>query len=281
MKEFSKVSFIEKPISSSVLYVGKKLEDKLELLSDVSGCKVFVEEGVSIPSGITQKHEFVVSKNPELEYALFVKEISGKQDANNRKRKYTLTEGNYFIGENVSLGKNVHIDPGVIIGHDVAVGDESNILAGSVVKNAIIGKACIIKENAVIGGQAFTFTKDENDNNYKTPCLGWVKLDDYVSIGSFSTICRGLNTATTIGAYAKLDDHVHVGHDAVIGSGSVITAGVIMGGYVQVGKNVRIGMNATIRHMVSIADDSVLPMCARVGKDITDSNKNYGFPRKP
>lgn len=274
----TEASFIGDPRNRTVLYVGKKLEEKLRNLESVDGCLVFVENGMSPSQELREKHTFVFCENPVLSYAQYVRNVVSGEFASLRRRKFTLTSEGYYRGENVTLGRDVYIEPGVLIGHDVQIGDHSVVLAHAVVKYATVGSHCLIKENAQIGGQAFTMAQDEDGNEVRIPCLGSVVIGDYAEIGSFATICRGSNTETTISRHAKIDDHVHVGHDVRVGENALLTAGVVLGGYDRIGAGAYLGLNATVKQLVSITDGAQISMGSRISKDILSTDGMYGMP---
>ena len=274
-----RVSFIGDPISDSVLYVGKKVEDKLDNLQKVSGCLIFVENGVGVSESLQEKHQFVFTDNPTLAYTEYTRRIADELDKSERGMKYALTDGGYYLGEDVLLGTNVYIEPGALIGHQVSIGDNSTVLAGAVIKNAIIGKDCLIKEYALIGGQAFMMATDNEKKVYRIPCLGDVVLEDHVEVGSFTTVCRGSNTSTKLCEYVKLDDHVHVGHDVVLEKRVFLTAGSVLGGYVYLGEDVYVGLNAAIKQMVKVEAGSFISMGARVGRDVQATSGVFGVPK--
>lgn len=273
------VSYIENPESNTALYASKKFESKLCKLEGVSGCLVFVEHGIEPPNELLEKHHFEFCENPVLEYTKFVRSLADEVNLIEKEKKYTLTPEGYYIGEDVVVGSNVYIEPGVLIGHGVVIGDNTQILAGAVVKHASIEENCLIKEMALIGLEGFFPVEDEVGNNTRLPCLGRVSISNDVEVGSFTTICRGSNTDTFIGHHVKIDDHVRIGHDGNIGANTVITAGAVLAGYVTTGEHVRIGLNATVKHMTSIINNAEISMGARVARDVTSAEKLYGIPR--
>ena len=275
-----RVSYIGKPVSDSVLYIGKKLEDKLSVLEGVEGCLVFIETGMTVPSHLQEKHQFVFTDNPTLAYAEYAQMIADEIQEKERTMSYRLTEGGYYLGENVSLGNNVSIEPQALIGHGVSIGDNTTVLAGAVIKNATLGSNCLIKEYALIGGQAFTMASDNQGRIVRVQCLGDVVMGDHVEIGSFSTVCRGSNTTTSIASYAKIDDHVHIGHDVVVEGRALLTAGSVLGGYDTIGEGAYVGMNATLKQFVTVEAGAFVSMGARVAKDVKATDGNFGFPVK-
>jgi UDP-3-O-[3-hydroxymyristoyl] glucosamine N-acyltransferase len=275
---YERVSFIGAPQSGSVLYVGKKIEAQLENLNAAAGCLIFVEEGMAVSEALAGRHSFVVCESAIRSYAAFVQRIAEQEQAESRRREYVTTPQGYRVGKNVVLGDGVYIEPGALIDHGVTIGAGTTVQANSVVRHATIGRNCLIKSGAVIGDQGFTLYTDESGNTVRVFCLGSVSIEDNVEIGSLTTVCRGQNTATTIGAYSKLDDHVHIGHDIVIGRNTVITVGAVIGGYDAIGDGVYIGMNATTKQLISIESGAYIPMGARVGKNVAAGDR-YGVPR--
>lgn len=279
--EVKRVSYIEDPKSGTVLYATKKFESKLNNLELVSDCLVFVEQGIEVPAGLSEKHHFVFCDNPVLDYTRFVCGLAEELALVEEKKAYRLTSEGYYVGEGVVIGDHVRIEPGVLIGHGVEIGDNTQVLANAVIKHASIGKNCLIKEMALIGLEGFFPVKDENGDNMRLPCLGRVDISDDVEVGSFTTICRGSNTDTKVGHHAKIDDHVRIGHDGNIGANTVITAGAVLAGYVTTGENVRIGLNATVKHMTSIVDNAEISMGGRVARNVTTDKGLYGIPQSP
>ncbi|MDR3136587.1 MAG: hypothetical protein LBU07_04125 [Coriobacteriales bacterium] len=272
------VSFIGAPQDDSVLFVGQKIAQLINNLEPVRQCLVFIEEGVEVPARLVQQHNFVLCASAIRGYALFAQRIAQQEMAQEHRVGHTLTPQGYYIGKDVTLGENVLIEPGVLLGHGVSIGSGSIIRAHSVIRWATIGANCLIKSHAVIGDQAFTLYTDGDGHPRRVFCLGSVQIEHDVEVGSFTTVCRGQNTATTVGAYSKLDDHVHVGHDVVIGQNTLIAAGAIIGGYNQFGDDVYMGMNATTKQLISIESGAFIPMGARVGKDVKAQGM-FGAPQ--
>jgi UDP-3-O-[3-hydroxymyristoyl] glucosamine N-acyltransferase len=265
---YDKVSFIGTPNDESILYVGKKIEDRLANLAAVKSCLVFIEEGMAIPEPLTGQHTFVVCESAICSYAVFVRRIAEQETLESRRAGYTMTPEGYYIGKNVVLGDNVFIEPGVLLDHGVTIGSYTVVQANSVIRHTTIGSNCLIKTNAVIGDQGFTMYTDANGNKDRVFCLGSVAIEDNVEIGSFTTVCRGQNTATTVGAYSKLDDHVYIAHDVIIGKNVIIAAAATIGGYDRIGDDVFMGLNATAKQLIDIGSGAFVKMSARVTKDV-------------
>ena len=154
-----------------------------------------------------------------------------------------------FLSKETLFGKNVTVEPYVVIGPKVKIGDNSHIKSFShlegtkIEKNVIIGpyarlrEGTVLKENVKIGN--FVETKKSNINkNSKINHLSYV---GDTSIGRNSNIGAGTITCNYDGikkSKTKISDNVFVGSNSslvapvsldknsVIGAGSVITKNV-------------------------------------------------------
>lgn len=278
--EINGASYIAKPVSNTVLFVGKKLGTLLGNLDTVQNCLVFVETGTVFPQELKKEHCLIETDDPARAYGEVARQLHEKRSLADRTRKYRLTEEGYTIGENVSLGKNILIEPGAFIGHDVVIGDNTVIMSGAIVKNAVLDKNCIVNENAVIGSSAFVMYKDKEGNNMRTYSLGKVVIGRDVEVGAHTTVCRGTAGDTVIGDYTKMDNHIHIGHDTHCGQNVTLTAGTIISGFCILENNVYTGVNATLRNRITIGEHTLIGMGSVVTKSIPANQVVMGNPAK-
>jgi len=178
------------------------------------------------------------------------------------------------IGENVSIGAysvigKCKIGNGTIIDSNVKVYD-----------NTEIGKCCVVKSGAVLGGEGFGFEKDENGNRFRFPQLSALKIGNYVEIGANTCIDHGALTNTEIGDYTKINNLCHIAHNNKIGKNVVITAEVNISGSNIIEDNVWIAPNSSIRGWVHICEGATVGMGAVVVKDIPANETWAGCPAK-
>ena len=154
-----------------------------------------------------------------------------------------------FLSSDTSFGKNVTIEPYVVFGPRVKVGDNSHIKSFSYIegtkieKNVLIGpyarlrEGTILKNNSKIGN--FVETKKSNINqNSKVNHLSYI---GDASIGKNSNIGAGTITCNYDGvkkSKTKISDNVFIGSNSsliapvsidknsIVGAGSVITKNV-------------------------------------------------------
>ena len=154
-----------------------------------------------------------------------------------------------FLSNDTVFGKNVIVEPYVVFGSKVRIGDNSHIKSFSHIegtkidKNVIIGPyarlrpGTIIKDNAKIGN--FVETKKSNiGKNSKVNHLSYVgdtTIGKNSNIGAGTITCNydGHNKLKTkisdnvfIGSNSSLVAPIRIEKESVIGAGSVITKNV-------------------------------------------------------
>jgi len=274
-------SYIGAPKSNTAMFITKKVETLLLRLIDVDGCLIFAEKGIQVPGDISDKHTFVFSERPQLDYARYAKDYAEKKFKKESLLKYKLTEKGYYVCEDVKIPKDAYIEPGCIIGPDVKLGVNARIYARTVIKHAIIGDNSIANEGAVIGASGFTMAEDENGNKIRIPTLGRVIIGNDVEIGTQNNISCGSGGDTIIEDYVKLDALIHIAHDVHIKKNSEITAGVTFGGFVEVGTKSFVGLGSVLRNRIIVGDDCYIGMGSNVTKTIEGGKTVAGNPAKP
>jgi UDP-3-O-[3-hydroxymyristoyl] glucosamine N-acyltransferase len=177
------------------------------------------------------------------------------------------------IHPTVKIGGGTVIENGVRIGEGTRIGCSVVIRSGTV-----IGRWCEIKSGAIVGEAGYGFERDENNRPIKMIQMGGLRIGDHVEIGSLNTVCRGALGDTVIEDYVKTDDHVHIGHNCLIGEGTMITACAEISGSVRIGKNVWLAPNCSILQKMTIGDGCYIGIGAVVLKNIEPGIKVFGNP---
>lgn len=184
-----------------------------------------------------------------------------------------------YIGENVKLGDNVKIYPQAYIGDNVTIGDNTTVFAGAkLYSETQVGKACIINSGAIIGADGFGFTPDENGEFQKIPQTGNVIIEDFVDIGSATTIDRATLGSTIIRKGVKLDNQIQIAHNVEIGENTVIAAQTGVAGSTKIGKFCMIGGQVGIAGHLVLGDNVKVQAQAGIGHRVKDGEKLYGSP---
>ena len=202
------------------------------------------------------------------------------------------------IGKNVELGKDVSIQPYVLIEDNSKIGDNailcSSVYVGhytqigsdcliyphvSIRERIVIGNRVIIHSGTVIGSDGFGFATVKGIH-HKIPQIGTVVIEDDVEIGANVTIDRARFDRTWIKKGVKIDNLVQIAHNVIIGENSIIVAQVGISGSATIGKNVIIAGQAGLIGHISIGDNVVIAGKSGVTKNIPSNLHISGFPAR-
>lgn len=180
--------------------------------------------------------------------------------------EHAVIEANAVIGEHSHIGAGCSVGEGVVIGRDCAIYPRAVLYPG--VK---LGDRVIVHAGAVLGSDGFGFVRDDSDGRYyKFPQIGTLLIENDVEIGANCTIDRGALDETVIRTGTKLDNMVHVGHNAQIGSNVVIAAqtgisgscviedSVIVGGQVGLADHTRVESGAILGAQSGIPSNKII-----------------------
>lgn len=142
-----------------------------------------------------------------------------------------------------------------------------------------IGKNVRIGPGCRIGFDGFGYAKNEEGVWENFPHRGGVTLEDDVEVGSNTCIDRGVLSDTIIGKGTKIDNLVHIGHNAKIGRNCVITAQCTMGRSI-IGDDVWIGICSSIRPGVNVGKGALIGMGSVVVRDVEEYALVYGVPAR-
>ena len=178
-----------------------------------------------------------------------------------------------YLGENVIIGNGSKIYPNAYLGNNVRIGENTIIHPGvKIYHDCEIGSNVVIHAGTVIGGDGFGFAPQADGSFKKVPQTGNVVVEDYVEIGSNSTIDRATIGSTIIRSGAKLDNLLQIAHNVEIGSNSVIAAQTGISGSTKIGANVMIGGQAGIVGHIQIADGTRINAKSGVSKSVKAPN---------
>ena len=183
------------------------------------------------------------------------------------------------IGPLAVIGAEARIGPGARIGAQASImgtiGAETLIREGArVCRGARIGERGVVHPNAVIGADGFSFVTPERsaveaaraslgadaggDASWtRIHSLGGVWIGDDVEVGANATIDAGTIRATRIGDRTKIDNLVHVGHNAVVGADCLLCGQVGIAGSARIGDRVVLGGQVGVSDNISVGDDVV------------------------
>ncbi len=261
----------------------------LSLLKSTKASAVIVSPDINNTGNAT----LIQVENPSLAFAKIVSLIGPEP--------IKFTPGIHptaIIGENVSLGKEVSIQPyaviengaeigdgtvigaGVYIGHYTKIGKNCLIYPHVIIRERIkIGDRVIIHSGTVIGGDGFGFATVKGVH-HKIPQIGTVEIGNDVEIGSNVTIDRARFDKTYIGNGVKIDNLVQIAHNVYIGDNTIVVAQVGISGSTTIGKNVIIAGQAGLIGHITVGDNAIIGGKAGVTKDVAPNAHVTGFPAR-
>jgi UDP-3-O-[3-hydroxymyristoyl] glucosamine N-acyltransferase len=190
------------------------------------------------------------------------------------------------IGKNVRIANGTSIGPNCVLFDDVSLGEDCELVGRvTVYSHTAIGNRVVVHAGAVLGSDGFGFVRDEADGSYhKFPQIGRLEIGDDVEIGANSTIDRGALDATVIGSGTKLDNMVHVGHNARIGRNVVVAAQTGISGSSVLEDNVVVAGQVGIADHVRIEEGVILgAQCGVPSNKVIRGNGQlfWGTPARP
>jgi UDP-3-O-[3-hydroxymyristoyl] glucosamine N-acyltransferase len=168
-----------------------------------------------------------------------------------------------YVGDNVTLGADTIICPQAYVGDRCAFGER-----------------VVIHPGASVGGDGFGYAQ-EGGKHRKIPQIGTVILGDDVEIGANSTVDRATLGATKIGRGTKVDDHVHIAHNVVVGEDCLLCGQVGISGSATVGDRVIMAGQVGVNDHITIGSDIIIGGQAGVFSDLPEPGYYSGYPAKP
>jgi UDP-3-O-[3-hydroxymyristoyl] glucosamine N-acyltransferase len=184
------------------------------------------------------------------------------------------------IGPAAEIGRACRIEANSVIGAAVTVGDGTVVGPNASLAYCEIGRACQIHAGARVGTRGFGFSMDP-EGFVDVPQLGRVIVGDGVEIGANTTIDRGAGPDTVIGAGAKIDNLVQIGHNVRIGRGCVLVAQSGIAGSTVLQDFVAVAAQAGISGHLKVGAGAQIGAKSGVMRDIPSGMTVLGSPARP
>jgi UDP-3-O-[3-hydroxymyristoyl] glucosamine N-acyltransferase len=172
-----------------------------------------------------------------------------------------------YVGPNVEIGEACVFFPGVTLYEETRLGNRVRIHAGSTLGSDGFGYAPKIEDGKPV-------------SHRKIYHMGRVVVADDVEIGANTMVDRATFGETFIGRGAKLDNHVHIGHNSTIDEGAILCGGVCLAGGTMIGRFAYIGGMAGIGNKAAIGDYAKVGAMSLVDKDVPAGGTSVGNPQR-
>jgi len=217
----------------------------------------------------------------ELTFAKVDLVVDGRDDGSAKIDASASLGRNIFIGQNVEIGKNVKVLNGVSIMAGSKVGDDTILFPSvTVYTNVEIGKKCRIHSSTTLGTDGFGYNFIDGVH-HKLWHFGGLIIGDDVEIGASSAIDGGTFSPTIIGAGSKIDNHVQIGHNCILGQGVILCGQVGISGSCSIDDYTLFAGKAGIGHGISIGKGVQVAGGALVSQDWPDGSVIAGHPARP
>lgn len=201
------------------------------------------------------------------------------------------------------LGMGVSVGPHCVIEQGARIGARTILYSGCYVgPESRVGEDCVffphvtlyewtevgnrvrIHANSVLGSDGFGYAPKRDGQKVvghrKIYHLGRVVVGDDVEIGANTCIDRSTFGETRIEKNAKLDNQVHIGHNAFVDEGAVICGGTCLAGRASVGKFALVGGLVGIINDVHVGDGANVAALTLVSKDVPAGSTAVGNPQR-
>lgn len=188
-------------------------------------------------------------------------------EAGARIGRGTILYPRVYVGKNVEIGEACTFFPGVTLYEQTKIGNRVRIHAGSTLGSDGFGYAPEMTAGKPVGHR-------------KIYHLGRVVVGDDVEIGANTMVDRATFGETSIGVGAKLDNHVHIGHNSRVLEGAILCGGVCLAGGTTIGRFAYIGGMSGIGNRASVGDYAKIGAMSLVDKDVPPGETSVGNPQR-
>ena len=186
-----------------------------------------------------------------------------------------------YVGPGAEIGAHCILEHHASIGAGCKLGAHGRIHAHASMEYCLAGDHVVLHQGARIGNEGFGFITNAQGKHVTMPQLGRVIIGDGAEIGANSCIDRGAGGDTVVGAGARIDNLVQIGHNVTIGRGAVIV------GQAGISGSASIGDYAVLAGQVGVAGHLTIGARARIGaqagvmNDIPAGTDVVGSPAWP
>jgi UDP-3-O-[3-hydroxymyristoyl] glucosamine N-acyltransferase len=184
------------------------------------------------------------------------------------------------VGPGAEIGIGCHISAQAVIGPGVVIGDDTRVGPGSSLSHCLIGRRCQLHDGVRIGTRGFGFAMDP-EGYVDVPQLGRVIIEDDVEVGANVTIDRGAGPDTVVGAGAKIDNLVQIGHNVQIGRGCILVAQSGIAGSTKLEDQVVLAAQAGVAGHLRIGKGAQIAAKCGVMRDVAPGQIMCGYPAMP
>jgi UDP-3-O-[3-hydroxymyristoyl] glucosamine N-acyltransferase len=260
--------------NDSLVFVSADRKDKLDLIRKTCAQVIICDMTINPAADVLESKCLIQVEHPKLVFARIGNALF-------KEKPPYGTHPTSVIHPQAKVHKNTYIGPFTIIGKCII--GEGTIIYGNtyLYDNSTIGKNVIIHAGCVIGSDGLGHIRNEKDEYEQFPHIGGVIIEDNVEICGNVCIERGSLGNTHIKKGAKIDNLVLIGHNVVVGKHTGIAANTMIAGSTIIGDYSWIAPCCDIRDYINIGNRVFIGLGSTVTKDVPDAETWIGSPARP
>lgn len=186
-----------------------------------------------------------------------------------------------FVDAGAEISRGAVLYPHTFVGSNCKIGEDSVLFPQvQLMPGCMVGARCLIFGGTVIGADGFGFVTTRTEQ-FKIPQMGGVIIEDDVEIGALSTVDRATFGATRIKKGAKLDAHVHIGHNVEIGEHCLLCAQVGVAGTTRIGDRCIAAGQVGFANGIEVGSGLIFGGQAGITRSLSEPGQYHGMPAQP
>lgn len=255
-------------------WIAKHKTNKQHIAETTKACVILCDTTVVYSDSLSLQNKILIQvKNPKIAIALvadkfFLPKPLPGINPTAFVHPEALISPTVYIGAHCSIGK-------------CTILDNTRIYPNATTYDGVsIGRNVLIQAGAVIGTDGLGCERREDGTLIKFSHLGGVEICDDVEIGANCQIARGALSNTVIGRGCKINGMCFIAHNCILGENVWITGNTMLAGSVQVDNNATIYSSVIIREQRKIGQGATIGMGSVVTKDVPAGETWLGNPAR-
>lgn len=183
---------------------------------------------------------------------------------------------NAVIGADVEIGANAIVEAGAVIGNGCRIGAFCFVGAA-----ATLGERVVLQPHSVVGSQGLSFHERPGGDHVFFQHMGRAIIGENTTIGTHSTVVRGILKNTRVGMGCEIGNYVNIGHNCLVDDGVFISSSTVLTGGVSIGAQTRIAAGVSVSAHCSVGRSARVGIGSVVVKNVDDGKRVFGNPAKP
>ncbi len=213
-------------------------------------------------------------------HASAVVDASAKVATGAKIGAHCVIEAGARIGARTVLYPGCFVGPGVVIGEDCVLFPNVALYEWTQLGNRVR-----IHANSTLGSDGFGYAPQVDASktvtgHQKIYHLGRVVVGDDVEMGANSCADRSTMGDTIIEKSAKIDNQVHLGHNARVEEGAIICGGTCLAGGAHIGRFAYVGGLTGVGNRVHVGEGAQVGALTMVTKDVPPKGTAVGNPQR-